>query len=181
MSRIDLLDQRVGVRRAQHLDHQAVLRGHVVHIGGPAQQELHGVLFAHRADSPRWKRFSLMPASSFRLSRYASDAAQLPLIPRAAAQVARKIGPDLVVGRVVVLSQQRHGVHHKARVAEAALLRALVGDKADKVRQLPPADPPGSALWRARHARGEHRCTTVQAYRPAVRCKGRSWRFRTRA
>ena len=46
--RIDLLNEGVGVGAAQHFDHQAVLRGQVVQIGGPAQQEGHCVLFPHR-------------------------------------------------------------------------------------------------------------------------------------
>ena len=45
---VDLLNEGVGVGAAQHLDHQAVPGGHVVHIGRLAQQKGHGVLLAHR-------------------------------------------------------------------------------------------------------------------------------------
>ena len=45
---VDLLNEGVGVGAAQHLHHQAVLRGHIVHIGGLTQQQGHGVLFPYR-------------------------------------------------------------------------------------------------------------------------------------
>ena len=45
---VNLLNESVGVGAAQHLDHQAVPGGHVVHIGRLAQQKGHGVLLAHR-------------------------------------------------------------------------------------------------------------------------------------
>ena len=45
---VDLLNEGVGVGAAQHLHHQAVLGGHVIHIGGLAQQQGHGVLFPYR-------------------------------------------------------------------------------------------------------------------------------------
>ena len=50
----------------------------------------------------------------------------MPLIAGAPAQVARQIGPDLVVGGIWILPEQGDGVHHEAGVAEAALLRPLV-------------------------------------------------------
>ena len=65
---VDLLNERMGVRRAQHLDHQTVVRGHVVRIGRLAQQQLHGVLFAHRLS--HHAEFALAHACApFRLSR----------------------------------------------------------------------------------------------------------------
>ena len=45
---VDLLNEGVGVGAAQHLHHQAVLGGYVIHIGGLAQQQGHGVLFPYR-------------------------------------------------------------------------------------------------------------------------------------
>ena len=44
---VDGLDEGVSVGAAQHLDHKAVRRGHVLGVDGLAQQEGHGVLFAH--------------------------------------------------------------------------------------------------------------------------------------
>ena len=67
---VDLLNERMGVRRAQHLDHQTVVRGHVVHIGRPAEQELHGVLFAHRLVYHAEFAFA-HACAPFLLSRYA--------------------------------------------------------------------------------------------------------------
>ena len=45
---VDFLNEGMGVGAAQHLHHQAVLGSHIVHIGGLAQQQGHGVLFPHR-------------------------------------------------------------------------------------------------------------------------------------
>ena len=64
------------------------------------------------------------------------DAPELPLIAGAPAQVARLIGPDLVVGGIWILPEQGDGVHHEAGVAETALLGALVGDETHELRRL---------------------------------------------
>ena len=58
-----------------------------------------------------------------------ADTAQLSLITRAAAQIARQIFLDLLIGRVLLFAEQRDCVHHKAGIAEAALLRTLIRDE----------------------------------------------------
>src|SRR5699024_1790464 len=77
--------------------------------------------------------FSVMELASFLAAvQIGADAPQLPVIARAAAEVAGEVRADLVVGGVGVLPQQGDGVHHKAGVAEAALVGALPGDEAHK-------------------------------------------------
>ena len=58
------------------------------------------------------------------------DPAQLALVAGAAAEVAREIFLDLLLIGVFVFPEERQRVHNKARVAEAALLGALIRDKA---------------------------------------------------
>ena len=62
-----------------------------------------------------------------------ADAPELSVIAGAAAQIACQKCTDLIVRRIGILPEQGDGVHHKARVAEAALVGTLVGDEADKV------------------------------------------------
>ena len=57
------------------------------------------------------------------------DAPQLALIARAAAEVSGEILLDLLLGGIFLLPEEGEGVHDEARVAEAALLCALIGDE----------------------------------------------------
>ena len=71
---VDLLNQGVGVGASQHLHHQAVFGGHVVHIGGLAQQQGHGVLFPHRLPYG-FQVFHVSPSPSCGLNRPGCPAA----------------------------------------------------------------------------------------------------------
>ena len=56
------------------------------------------------------------------------------MIARAAAQVTCQECTDLIIGRIGILTEQCDSIHHKAGVAETALVSTLIGNKPDKVR-----------------------------------------------
>ena len=68
-----------------------------------------------------------------------------PLIAGAAAEVAGQILLDFILAGVGVFPEKRQRVHNKARVAEAALLRTLIGDKGAELGSLL-LQPPSSVV-----------------------------------
>jgi hypothetical protein len=65
-----------------------------------------------------------------------TDAPQLAVITGTAAQITCQEGANLVIGGVRILPQQGNGIHHKAGIAETALVGTLIGNKANELRCL---------------------------------------------
>lgn len=118
--------------RAVQLDDQAVCRGQIIHVNGLAGHKLHGILFAECFVDVfiRHPPVLLFPGEEI------LDAPQLALVAGAAAEVAREIFLDLVLSGVFLFPEEGEGVHNKTRVAEAALLRTLIGDKSTELSSL---------------------------------------------
>ena len=78
-----------------------------------------------------------MSSSSSAAVQIIADTPELSVIAGAAAQIPCQKCPNFLVGGVGIFPEQGDGIHHKAGIAEAALIRALIGDKADKVGGFP--------------------------------------------
>ena len=134
---VDAFNNSIRMRRTQHLDKQAVVRHQVIGVDRLACHQLHSILFAVGLVN----YFHLqLPSLCLRLSFFPGDeilnSAQLSLIAGATAQVACQKFLDFFFRRLAVFTQQRDSVHNHAGVAEAALLRALVGNKGTEFRCL---------------------------------------------
>ncbi len=118
--------------RAEQLDDEAVGRNEIVHVNWLACYQLHGIFFAvcfadgfHSAASCFCFFFP---------GKEIQNTPQLALIARAAAEVAGKIFFDFLFRGVFFFPEKGEGVHDKARVAEAALLCALIRNECAKLR-----------------------------------------------
>ena len=134
---VNAFNNSICMRRTQHLDKQAVVRHQIIGVDRLACHQLHSILFAVGLVN----YFHLqLPSLCLRLSFFPGDeildSAQLSLIAGATAQVACQKFLDFFFSRLAVFTQQRDSVHNHTGVAEAALLRALVGNKGTELRCL---------------------------------------------
>ena len=142
-ARLDAIQQQLGAaRQAAQLARQLAEQQAALDAARPALDAAKAESARHAGDAARLDALTGQVTQArtalnaydeldalCREQKQAQDAAQLAFIAGAAAEIAGKIFFDFFGRRVWIFPEQRQSIHDKARVAEAALLCALIGDE----------------------------------------------------